>query len=233
MISSMWNTVLTMTATPSLTDLLARRAVEETVAEKQAELASEMQRIVEATYDLVEQTGVLDPSIRQILAHTGLSTQAFYRHFRSKDELMLALLDDGRRRLVGSLERRMQRARRPEAKVRAWIEGVMAQAADPRVAARTRPFFADEDRLAAMFPAEHRASVALLVDLLIPPMAALTGAADTSKARVTDRVRRDAEAAYRLTFATLHDHLLDDERPSAATIEHLTRFVLGGLRGGK
>ena len=238
MISLMWNTVLRMSATPPLTDLLARRAVEESLAHKQAELAAEMQRIVEATYDLVERTGVLDPSIRQILAHTGLSTQAFYRHFRSKDELMLALLDDGRRRLVGSLERRMQRARTPEAKVRAWVEGVMAQAADPRAAARTRPFFADEDRLAAAFPAEHRASVDLLVDLLVPPICALTGVADATATDATatgatDKVRRDAEAAYRLTFATLHDHLLDDQRPSAATIEHLTRFVLGGVRSGK
>ncbi len=38
-----------------------------------------MRRIVDATYELIERTGSLDPSLRDILAHTGLSTQAFYR----------------------------------------------------------------------------------------------------------------------------------------------------------
>jgi AcrR family transcriptional regulator len=220
-----------MPATPSLTDTLARRAVERSVRPKQAELAAEMRRIVETTFDLVERTGELDPSIRQILAAAGLSTQAFYRHFRSKDELMLALLDEGRRRLVTSLERRMARARTPAAKVRAWIDGVLAQAADARVAARTRPFVAGEDRLAESYPEEHRASVDLLVSLLVPPLSELTDRGRPLRPAAAAAVRRDAEAVYRLTFATLHDHLIEGRRPTPATSEHLTRFVLRGIGG--
>ena len=90
-----------------LTETLARRAVERSVADRHAEYTQEMRRIVEATYDLIERTGSLDPSLRDILAHTGLSTQAFYRLFRSKDELLLVLLDDGRRTLVDYLSARM------------------------------------------------------------------------------------------------------------------------------
>jgi AcrR family transcriptional regulator len=228
----LWNTVLPVsTSSPSrLTETLARRAVERSMADKQSELAEEMQRIVSATYALVERTGNLDPSMREILAHTGLSTQAFYRYFRSKDELMLALLDDGRRRLLEYLEHRMQRADSPGAKVRAWVEGVMAQAADPSAASRTRPFFTDEDRLAEMFPADHRQSVELLVSLLIQPLSELSvGQKDTSSSRA--EVRRDAEAAYRLAFATLHEHLLRREKPAKATVDHLIEFVLRGAGG--
>ena len=85
--------------------------------------------------------------LRDILRESGLSTQAFYKHFRSKDELMLVLLDDGRRRLVGYLAHRMEKAGRPEQRIRAWIEGVLAQASDPEVAARTRPTAAETDHL--------------------------------------------------------------------------------------
>ena len=215
-----WNTVVTMGRTAPVTDTLARRAVERALSERHAELAGHMQRIVDATYELIEQTGDVDPPMRRILRHGGISTQAFYRHFRSKDELMLALLDDGRRRLVAHLERRMRRAGPPEAQVRAWVEGVMAQAADAGAARRTRPFVAGEDRLAERFPEEHAASVDQLVSLLATPLAALGGAGPGSRAR------QDAEAVYRLTFATLRDCLLARRTPSAESVDHLVAFVL-------
>lgn len=209
-----------------MTTMLARRAVERAAEQRQAELAEGMQRIVEATYELVEQTGTVEPPMRQILARTGLSTQAFYRLFRSKDELMLALLDDGRRRLVAHLERRMQRAGSPAGQVRAWIDGVMAQAADTRAASRTRPFVAGEARIAETFPEEHAASVDQLVALLVPPLTALGRGSRANGA--STRVQRDAEAVYRLTFATLRDHLLSREKPAPATVEHLVAFAMRG-----
>ena len=127
---------------------LAQRAVDRSLGDRRTQYVDQIQRVLEATYDLIERTGDVDPSLREILAETGLSTQAFYRYFQSKDELFLLLLDDGRRRLLASLERRMQRVDTPEARVRAWIEGVLAQASDARAAGRTRPFVKGQDRLA-------------------------------------------------------------------------------------
>ena len=131
---------------------LANRAVDRSLGDRRTQYAEEIQRVLEATYDLIEQTGNVDPSLRDILAASNLSTQAFYRYFQSKDELFLLLLDDGRRRLVGSLERRMNKATTAADRVRAWIEGVLAQASDTRAAGRTRPFLTDQDRLAEAFP---------------------------------------------------------------------------------
>jgi AcrR family transcriptional regulator len=206
-----------------LTETLARRAVERAVTDRQAEYAHEMQRIVEATYDLIERTGSLDPSLRDILAHTGLSTQAFYRLFRSKDELLLVLLDEGRRRLVDYLAGRMAAAGSPPDRVRAWVEGVLAQASTARAAERTRPFLANEDRLSELFPEEQRESVDLLVDLLVVP---LTEASPDGAP--VDKPRRDAEAVYRLVFGLLHAHLIQRSRPTPETVEHTVRFCLQG-----
>ncbi len=206
-----------------LSEALARRAVERSVAERQAEYTQEVRRIVDATYELIERTGTLDPSLRDILAHTGLSTQAFYRLFRSKDELFLVILDDGRRTLVAYLSGRMAAESSPKAQIRAWIEGVLAQASTRRSADRTRPFLANEDRLSELFPEEQRESVDLLVGLLVDPLAALSGAPEPS-----DEVRRDAEAIYRLVFGLLHAHLLQRVRPSSETVDHSVRFCLRG-----
>jgi len=206
-----------------LTETLARRAVERSVADRHAEYTQEMRRIVEATYDLIERTGSLDPSLRDILAHTGLSTQAFYRLFRSKDELLLVLLDDGRRTLVDYLSARMATENDPSAQVRAWIEGVLAQASTRRSADRTRPFLANEDRLSEIFPDEQRESVDLLVGLVADPLAALAPPGTSDEA-----ARADAEAIYRLVFGLLHAHLIQRTRPSPGTVEHTVRFCLRG-----
>jgi len=207
-----------------LTEALARRAVERTVADRQAEYAQEMRRIVEATYGLIERTGSLDPSLRDILADTGLSTQAFYRLFRSKDELLLVLLDDGRRRLVDYLAGRMAAVDLPTDKIRVWIEGVLAQASTPRAAERTRPFLANEDRLSELFPVEQRESVDLLVDLLVQPLTD-AGPPDAPP----DASRRDAEAIYRLVFGLLHAHLIQRTRPTSDTVGHTVRFCMQGV----
>lgn len=219
----------------SLTDALARRAVDRTVAERQSEYAREMQRIVDATYRLIARTGNVDPSLRDILRETRLSTQAFYRFFQSKDELLLLLLDDGRRRLLGYLEHRVGKATTAEARVRAWIEGVLAQAADRDAASRTRPFVANQDRLAEAFPAEQQASVDLLVDQLAAALAGLAGGTRGGARQV--EVRRDAELVYQMVFGILRRHLIERSAPSAAEVDHVVRFVLraaasGGGRAG-
>jgi AcrR family transcriptional regulator len=203
---------------------LADRAVERTVAGRRAEYGAEMRRIVDSTFSLIERTGSLDPSMRGILAETGLSTQAFYRYFSSKDELMLALLDEGRRRLVETLERRMARASEPPGQVRAWIEGVLAQASNPAAAARTRPWVLSEQRLAELFPREHQASVELLVGLLREPLTRLQAA----KRRRPGEAGRAAGMVYQLTFATLRTHLVAGTRPDADEREALVGFCLRG-----
>jgi AcrR family transcriptional regulator len=213
-----------------MTVSLARRALDRSATARHAGYVRDVQRIVDATYRLIERTGAIDPSLREVLAEAGLSTQAFYRFFRSKDELMLVILDDGRRQLLGYLEHRMARATSPADKVRAWIEGVLAQAADPDAAARTRPFLVNQDRLVEAFPEEQQASVDRLVDLLVGSLEELrTTVPGRGGRRGPGTARRDAEAIYRLSLATLHDHLAAGTKPSSDDVDHLVGFVLRGV----
>jgi AcrR family transcriptional regulator len=203
---------------------LADKAVERQVEGRRAEYAEEMRRIVDATFSLVQHTGSLEPSMREILAETGLSTQAFYRYFASKDELMLALLDDGRRRLVHTLQRRMADATDPAQQVCAWIEGVLAQASKGGAAARTRPWVLSEQRLAELFPREQQASVDALVGLLTAPVERLR--AGVSRKSKDDRAI--ASMVYQLTFAVLRSHLVADTKPNTSEKRILVEFCLKG-----
>ncbi|MCF2526932.1 TetR/AcrR family transcriptional regulator [Yinghuangia soli] len=207
---------------------LVREAVRRPLAARWAVYAEEVSRLVEATYRVVERTGSLDPTVREILRESGLSNQAFYRHFRSKDELLVALLDDGRRRMAEYLRRRIAAADTAPGRVRAWIEGVLAQAADPVAAARTRPFLAHQDRLAEQFPAEQRSSTEAMLAPLVEVLRE-TYPANPAVGTHDDPVA-DALAVYRLTVACLHDHLRARTAPTPAETAHLVRFACRGLR---
>jgi len=168
-----------------------------------AEAERDVDRLVEATYLLAQRQGTVEPTMRAILRQAGLSTEAFYRHFSSKDELLLVVLADGRHRLAGYLTHRMDRAPEGFERVRAWIEGVMAQAADPVAASRTKPFVANLGRLTERFPEEMARSVDAMVD---PLHRALTRAVAPG-VRPRDR-RADAMAVYRLVISAMQTHVL-------------------------
>jgi AcrR family transcriptional regulator len=182
--------------------------------------AGDAERIIEATYRVIERTGTIDPRVRDILREAGLSSPAFYRHFPSKNALMLVIFDDGLRQLAQYLEHRMDGAQDARGRVRAWIEGVVAQAVDREAASRTRPFIANIGRLADQFPAEKaRAESALLRQL----SDAMIAAAEAGQLELTDP-HRDARAVYDLTFAFMEQCILSRTRPTTADVEHLVSF---------
>ena len=199
---------------------IVRSAVERSLAERADMYGDEVQRLVDATYRVIATTASINPTVREILAEAGVSTQAFYRHFRSKDELLAVLLDDGRRRIVDYLAHRMSKVDSPVAQVREFVEGVMAQAIDEAAAARTRPFIVQQDRLADQFEAYQRESVDRIVELLDGPLRAIRPAPSTAC---------DARAVYQLAFASMGQHVRDRTVPSAFEIESLVNFVLRGI----
>ena len=59
------------------------------------------------------------PTVAEIVREAGLSNQAFYRHFASKDDLVAAIVDAGARRLASYVEHRMAAFDDPVDQVRA------------------------------------------------------------------------------------------------------------------
>jgi AcrR family transcriptional regulator len=188
-----------------------------------AETDDHARRLVEAAFRVVAATGDASPSVREILREAGLSRQAFYRCFASKDELMVTVLGEGKRILSDYLTARVARARTPEEKVRAWVTGVLRQAQAPYAVERTRPFIVtpagptrDDDR----DDTERR--------LARPLEAAIAAGTADGSWGTTDPVA-DALVVHDFVFASMRRYLERDERPSRDEVQRLADFAVRGL----
>jgi len=206
------NSVLGVQNVVPVEEILADR----TLADRRDTYAAEVRKLIDAAFSVMERSGDIDPQVRDIVKAAGLSNQAFYRHFASKDALLLAVLADGRRQLVAYLDHRVRAARNPTAKVRAWVEGVMAQAIDARAAHATRPFALNGARLADRFPADLAASRAELAATLVPAVRALGGSDD------------DAVLVCELALARMNDAIAHRRAPSKTEVKNLVAFCLAG-----
>jgi AcrR family transcriptional regulator len=197
---------------------VAEQVASRSLAARQEAYTDEVQRLVAAGYVVLRRTGGLDPRVADVVREAGLSNQAFYRHFRGKDELLLAILDDGQRQLVGYLEHRLAGVEPGAAQVRAWIEGVLEQARNRTAAENTRPFALGSARLADRFPEEMARSRESVV---APLRAAVTAAGGDPE--------RDTDAVYQLTMGTMNDALVRRATPSKADVAHVVEFALAGV----
>jgi AcrR family transcriptional regulator len=195
---------------------LADRAL----AARRETYAAEVRRLIDAAFAVMQETGEIDPSVRDIVRHAGLSNQVFYRHFASKDALLLAVLADGHRQLVGYLEHRLAPTDDAQERVRRWIEGVMVQARNTRAAEATRPFALNGARLADRFPADFAAQRTELVATLSPSVRELGGS--------------DQDAAFicELALARMNDAIAHRRKPSPREVQGLVRFCLAGIQHG-
>jgi AcrR family transcriptional regulator len=199
---------------------VAEALAERAVAERRGQYAAEVRRLLDAAFAVLARTGSLDPPVRAIVREAGLSNQAFYRHFASKDALLLALLADGQARLVEHLRARLETAGDARRALDAWIRVVMAQARDPQAAAATRPFARNGARLADRFPAEVAASRDELLATLRPTVGALGGD------------RHAADFVHDLTMARLHEALAHGKPPDRREVDALVAFCVAALEGG-
>ena len=136
---------------------VAERAAERALSKRYSTYVDEVRKLIEAGRRVMQRTGSIEPRVSEIVRESELSNQAFYRHFKSKDELLFAILEDGLQQLEGFLRSRMALEPEPLDKVRRWVRCVLAQALDPTAAAATRVFVASGFRLADHFPEETQA----------------------------------------------------------------------------
>jgi AcrR family transcriptional regulator len=199
---------------------VAGRIVRRSLAKREDEYAGEVRRLLDAALAVMDRCGTSSrPRVADIVAAAGLSNDAFYRHFRSKDDLVNALLEDGAERLRGYLAHQMAKARSPEAQVRRWVEGVLAQA-DEDVAAATLSVLWNGSSAGGGLAAGRHFAAAPLASLLREPFAALG----------SDAPDLDAALAAHATLGTLSDLLWRRAEPTRADVDRVTGFCVRALR---
>jgi AcrR family transcriptional regulator len=185
-------------------------------------IAEHAHELVEATFRVAAATGNARPPVRAILQESGLSRQIFYRCFTSSDDLMTAVLADGQRLLAEYLAARMAKEQAPEAKVRAWVTGVMRQAQS--ATERTRPFIIMAPTIS--FPDKYLGKTERVFTAMLTEAIA-DGVVDGTWSSPDPAV--DALIIHDFVFDSMRRHLFRDERPKRETIRRLGDFAMAGL----
>ncbi|MET8798751.1 TetR/AcrR family transcriptional regulator [Nocardia sp. NPDC004568] len=196
---------------------LVGRIARKAVAEREAEYAGEIRRLLDAALDEVRRCGAdARPRVADIVAAAGLSNDAFYRHFRSKDALMAAVLADGAERLAHYVAHRMSKEEEPRASVRCWVAAILAQA-EPALAADTRAVLCHTGGLGVdLVTGQAGSAPRRLAELLHAPFAELGVAEPEFVAGLV---------AY-ATVGRLSEYLWSDTEPTPAEIARLGDFCL-------
>jgi AcrR family transcriptional regulator len=189
--------------------------VRRALAARESAYSGEVQRLLDAGLALMSE-GERSPRVADIVKRAGLSNQAYYRHFESKDELVAAVFDAGSYRLDSYLRHQVEKAGSPAAQLRAWIRGVLSQAR-PAVAAPTRAALAALRLLPADSQLRQKPPVGIGV---LTEVLTRLGSLDPD---------RDANAIGLLAFGRL-DQLLWSGSVTKADEEHIVEFCAAGLR---
>ncbi len=190
-----------------------------------SETGPEVELLINATWAVAARTGSIEPGVREILQEAGLSTKAFYRHFRSKDELLLVALDRASNVLVEYLEHRMDRVPGPLAKIGEWIDGCLRQAVNPSAARRILPWTLGFGRIAAKFPEQLDRNQNAIIGLLEREIQAVV---DEGLGSSPDPAT-DARIVFGCTSHTVQRHLINGTVPDATTSYQLTNFAQRAL----
>ncbi|NKR65284.1 TetR family transcriptional regulator [Rhodococcus hoagii] len=104
---------------------VATAAVDRLVGKRRAGYADDAARLIGACRELIAESGAFDPPVGQILERAGLSSRAFYRLFSTKEELLVAVLQDGTNTMVAHIEEQMAAADGPLAQIEAWVRAAL------------------------------------------------------------------------------------------------------------
>ncbi|WP_312858404.1 TetR/AcrR family transcriptional regulator [Pseudonocardia pini] len=93
---------------------------------------AERTAIIEAAYRVLSASGGDSVAVSEILRDAGLSTRAFYRHFDSKDALLLAMFRQETAAMTARLEAAVAAAPTTPDALRVWVQEFLRVASSPR-----------------------------------------------------------------------------------------------------
>jgi AcrR family transcriptional regulator len=94
--------------------------------------AAERARLMDSALHVMSRNGYQGASVQDILDHAGLSTRAFYRQFRSKDDLLMAMFRTASEPDVVQVLTAVEAESTALGAVRIWVDEMVAMALDPK-----------------------------------------------------------------------------------------------------
>lgn len=184
----------------------------------------ERTNLYRAGFAVMRRNGYANVSITDILNEAKISTRAFYRHFASKDDLLIAMFRDSAELTRQRLEAEIAGAGSPVDQLMTWVDEILDMGYDARKGRVARLFASDSVR-ATFADAGHEA-IAKLAEPLLQVLK--TGVATGDFPRCDP----DADAGsihaivWRLFMDAMNDRSALDRDDARA---HVVRFVMPAL----
>lgn len=205
----------------------AVRSAERALEARYSAYVDEAQRLIQAGMAAMSEGDTVDPRVSDIVRRAGLSNKAFYRHFKSKEELLLAVLEESMRQRAEDFEARIDEGLSPVERVRSWIWSVLDVAIDPERAAANRPLFVYQGRLLDSLGSSMSSVRGRMFETLEQAIRAGIESGDFS-ASIEPRCAVDA--IHYLSTGWVHGRVLARTVPSREEAECIVEFALSGLK---
>ena len=180
-------------------------------------LRARPEALVDAARDLANENGDAAFTVAQVTARAGCSLKTFYRCFRSKDDLLLALLATESRTGAELLAERLGDRTGPGA-LGVFVAELFALLREPGAAGYAGVLAREQLRLSEHHDADLRAALAPLLDLLATRIG-------------TETAARDAEIVFGVLLGGVRDAVFGRVVDLDAHAAALARFCCGGVWG--
>lgn len=117
------------------------RTVERSLRAARERAISRGDRFIAAATDLLRSTGKPDFTVQEVVDRSGMSLRSFYHHFATKDDLLLALVEETVRRYVEDVRPRVQAEPDPAEKLRIFLRAIFGGPESDDPAARGMVLF--------------------------------------------------------------------------------------------
>ena len=197
---------------------------ERSVVEARARATAEVTALMDAGLAVLARDGAAF-TVASVLREADMSTRAFYRHFQSKDELVVAVYERDAEETIVRLAKRVGEAVEPRGAVDVWVDEILALVYDSRRVRRTSPLASESARLQSQFP---HVFARILERQLEPLEDALERGRVDGTFPATDPTA-DARSIHAVTWAVIEQRMLGHRRNRAEARDHILRFCLPAL----
>ena len=97
------------------------RTYERSLKQARARAISRGDKFIRAAADLLRQSGRTDFTVQEVVDQAGMSLRSFYHHFATKDDLLLAVIEESMHRYIAELTPQLEQADGAAAKLELLI----------------------------------------------------------------------------------------------------------------
>lgn len=187
---------------------------------RQVRYDEEVKTLIRSAQEVMRRKGRTEmPTVAEIVREAGVTNQAFYRHFRSRDDVIVATYEQGLLTLHSYLEHQVSKCSGAHDRIRAWIEGVLAQIEDSRLSQLSAVILWNVGQVARAESEIEPVGFARMLHLLDTVLA---------DGEIADH-ERAALFVQTLVLGMTSRYHDSGTVPTAADREHLVRFCLDGI----